>query len=457
MGGGAGRRCGRSASARTAGAVVGLVLVAPLGIPGLTGSPKAYAATVTAEPIPPVEPTPAAGSSPSVAPGGRYYVVGPGTAGQKEYLYGIAVQTLGDGNRFREIIELNRDRPQPDGGRLTDPLDLRPGWILLLPPDAKGAGVQVGTPPDVPARAPASAAEPVRVPAPEAASDRTRTSFAGYLLRLGAFGLMVLLLAVAVAVIRQRRRPPVTVASTATTPPAPKAEAGTGAATEAGGVRVGEPGELRAELGQGPDRVEVRLIGAGRVGDFGAYAWLPDGERLPGATMPVVLGRQAQRWLWVDLARTPDLLTITGTPEASGRQALAIVGQLLDRGIGVTVVGRVLGDDVPAGCRQVDTFPAAPYDAAGPGIVISGGLRGPDLLAARGMLAASDGLLVPVLVGKVLRARWSLLAVERPTAPPSGGPGTAPASTDAGSAGSEAAPPSTSGIATVVAVPGERD
>ncbi|MGW4462607.1 LysM peptidoglycan-binding domain-containing protein [Micromonospora sp. NPDC004704] len=440
MGGGAGRRCGRSASARRAGAVVGLVLVAPLGIPGLTGSPKAYAATVAAESIPTVEPSPAAGSSPAAEPAGRYYVVGPGTAGQKEYLYGIAVQTLGDGNRFREIIELNRDRPQPDGGRLTDPLDLRPGWILLLPPDAKGAGVQVGTPPDVPARASASAAEPVRVPAPDAASDRTRTSFAGYLLRLGAFGLMVLLLAVAVAAIRQRRRSPVTVASTATAAPAPEAEAD----------RVGEPGELRAELGQGPDRVEVRLIGAGRVGDVGAYAWLPDGDRLPGATMPVVLGRQAQRWLWVDLARTPDLLTVTGTPEASGRQALAIVGQLLDRGIGVTVVGRVLGDDVPAGCRQVDAFPAAPYDADGPGIVISGGLRGADLLAARGMLAASDGLLVPVLVGKVLRARWSLLAVERPTAPPSTGPGTAPASTDAVSA-------STSGTAIVAAVPGERD
>jgi hypothetical protein len=192
----------------------------------------------------------------------------------------------------------------------------------------------------------------------------------------------------------------------------------------AGPVRVGEPAELRAELGQGADRVEVRLIGAGGAGDVAAYAWLPDGERLPGATMPVILGRRGDLRLWADLARTPEVLTITGAPEDCTRQALAIVRQLRDEGIGVTVVGGVLGDAVPDGCRRVDAFPTLPVQEAGgagpadgPSIVVSGGLRGADLRVARAMASASGGRMVPVLVGKVLRARWSLLALGPETAP----------------------------------------
>ena len=61
-----------------------------------------------------------------------HYVVGSEVDGRQEYLYDIAVRVLGDGNRYREIFDLNRDRVQPDGGRLTDPTRLRAGWILSL-------------------------------------------------------------------------------------------------------------------------------------------------------------------------------------------------------------------------------------------------------------------------------------------------------------------------------------
>jgi|GEM_PF-1645407 len=82
----------------------------------------------------------------ALAPGetGKYYIVGPPVNGQREYLYSIALRTLGNGNRFREIIELNRGRKQPDGGTFTDGVELAPGWILVLPRDAKGPEVRTG-------------------------------------------------------------------------------------------------------------------------------------------------------------------------------------------------------------------------------------------------------------------------------------------------------------------------
>src|SRR5690606_28031016 len=42
---------------------------------------------------------------------------------------------LGDGMRWRELWELNRDRPQPDGRAWTDPQVIVPGWHLVLPSD----------------------------------------------------------------------------------------------------------------------------------------------------------------------------------------------------------------------------------------------------------------------------------------------------------------------------------
>lgn len=64
----------------------------------------------------------------------------------RDTLWGIAEGRLGDPFRWREIYDLNRERPQPDGDRLRQPDLIRPGWRLLLPQDAAGPAV-------VPARA----------------------------------------------------------------------------------------------------------------------------------------------------------------------------------------------------------------------------------------------------------------------------------------------------------------
>lgn len=52
---------------------------------------------------------------------------------QGDTLRGLARHHLGDASRWREIYELNRDRPQLGGGRLTTPSVLQTGWSLALP------------------------------------------------------------------------------------------------------------------------------------------------------------------------------------------------------------------------------------------------------------------------------------------------------------------------------------
>ncbi|BCB86514.1 hypothetical protein Psuf_038270 [Phytohabitans suffuscus] len=61
--------------------------------------------------VPLIPAAPAAAEAPAET--GKYYIVGSPVDGQREYLYSIAVRTLGNGNRFREIIELNRGGSSP--------------------------------------------------------------------------------------------------------------------------------------------------------------------------------------------------------------------------------------------------------------------------------------------------------------------------------------------------------
>ena len=82
----------------------------------------------------------------------RYTVV------PRDSLWRLAERHLGDGLRWRELWELNRGEPQPDGRSLVDPDLIRPGWVLRFPDDA------VGLP------AVTSEAAPAPLPAPPAPS-----------------------------------------------------------------------------------------------------------------------------------------------------------------------------------------------------------------------------------------------------------------------------------------------
>lgn len=63
------------------------------------------------------------------------------TVERGDNLWDLAGEHLGDPTRYPEIVTLNQGVPQPDGGALTDPDLIRPGWTLALPaPELAGAG-----------------------------------------------------------------------------------------------------------------------------------------------------------------------------------------------------------------------------------------------------------------------------------------------------------------------------
>ncbi|RKR86747.1 hypothetical protein BDK92_1012 [Micromonospora pisi] len=441
-------RAGRGRVIRLAAVAVigGLVL----GVGGVAALPPSAAPAV-----PVLAPTPTPTSTGS---GPKYYVVGPPQGGQREYLYQIAVRTLGDGNRFREIFELNQGRKQADGGQLTDAMMLEPGWVLELPPDAAGPGVQVGPLP----------LPTVAEPAGDADSGGKSSGGANpYVLAAVGLAVMVLLLAVLLYVLRGGRRPrtgpPLIEAAPNSPAPEPQPEsesesesetqplpvsvsvsaAVSGAVSGAGRVQPGvapatgstagsattpphddrpelpPPGrvtvDLRSMVDDHRERMNVRLLGAASDVPGTPYAWCGPDEPFPAARMPAVLGRR-DGWRFVlDLAATPDVFTITGTVPAVRRQAALLARQLHAAGLTVTIVGDAVGPDLPSGCRRVAAFPVSDSDigALGErGVIISGGLRGAELTAARGLAARTRRQVVPVLVGEVLRARWSVLVTD---------------------------------------------
>ena len=72
----------------------------------------------------------------------KIYVVQPPAGRHHESLWEIAQHHLGDGRRYREIYELNSGRTQPDGSQLTIASLIRPGWVLRMPADAFGPGIE---------------------------------------------------------------------------------------------------------------------------------------------------------------------------------------------------------------------------------------------------------------------------------------------------------------------------
>ncbi|MET7394090.1 hypothetical protein ABZS66_11400 [Dactylosporangium sp. NPDC005572] len=403
-------RAGTYAASVTAAGILVVLLTGMALLSAAAAAPSPAGSNPSPAPSSVAAPGPAPGPASKSPAGNPYYVVGTPVAGQPEFLYLIAVKTLGDGNRYPEIFELNRGRPQSDGRWMTDPLRVEPGWILMLPPDAHGPEVRFSPLPPT-----TSPAEPTSPPA--------EITGGGPLRWLNAAALVVLLLAMAPNVLRCRRRPLIAddaaqdvVEATPVAPPLVRASLPEPLPARdeleprwPEAVQVGAADELRAELDDGIDRIVIHLRGA--RGDRGtpAYAWLDEGHRLAGATMPVVLGIAGRR-LWADLARTPDVLTISGPLDACRRQALSIAEQLHGVGRAVIVVGDVISGNLPLGWHRIDRFPSVDAtEPTQPTVVISGGLRGTALRAARQMVARSGGSMVPLLIGDVLRASWSII------------------------------------------------
>jgi len=102
-----------------------------------------------------------AGTSGRGRPDDLVYIVVAG-----DNLWDLARTYLGSGGRWQELYDLNRGRPQPGGGTLTDPARIYPGWDLLIPAASPHPQHGRGNPPG-----PGGPARPRRTPAPAAAGS----------------------------------------------------------------------------------------------------------------------------------------------------------------------------------------------------------------------------------------------------------------------------------------------
>ncbi|MEU0788472.1 LysM peptidoglycan-binding domain-containing protein [Amycolatopsis sp. NPDC005961] len=121
-------------------------------------------------------------------PGSDEVTVRPG-----QTLSQIARDRLGDADRYQEIFDLNRDRPQPFGRPLTSPDRLYPGDVLQLPgshpkptPPPPAVSVVPSSPPH-----PAAAVPPATPPPTEVASPPEQGSGVSPALLAGAGGVLV--------------------------------------------------------------------------------------------------------------------------------------------------------------------------------------------------------------------------------------------------------------------------
>jgi hypothetical protein len=362
----------------------------------------------------------------------KYYIVGEPVNGQREFLYQIAAKVLGNGNRWQEIYDLNKDRLQPDGQRLSDPLNLQPGWILLLPADANGLGVHTGPLPEVsavllPSLGPPSHEVPTAAPdardstasAPNGSSDPSEIA-ATVLVGLAVVGWVVFFAyrrrnaavapspsrAPVAALIRRRAVPGHRTAG-------PAGPSGTAAGIPPGPVEAAQladlaPTELSATVTGYGVRATVSLLG--RRGGGTAFTWRPRAAGSPGGRMPAPLGEYNGRTLYVDLALAPDVVTVLGRLADSQRYARELADHLIAVGVPVTVLGDALGPRPPARCRRISELPEpGPAGSVAPtGVLFCADPPADVRRAAVDLGTRGGGHLVPVLLGDVPRARWSV-------------------------------------------------
>ena len=240
----------------------------------------------------------------------KYYIVPPATSGHAQSLFVIAQKTLGDGSRFMEIFTLNKGRLQPSGGRLENPRDIFPGWILQLPADASGPRVRFGR---LPVQSPQPASSASRRPSPPSRPVEGGASAPHFPIGWAAAGIVILaaltFAGIAGRLIRRRpgagtsRRGPSHAKA-----PGPKASLrALAAATTALDSRVVDPSWPAADYPSGP------AAGPG---------WAEDHPSFPGGSYPGSLGPDHPSWPGADQASWPRAIGRSAEPRPESSRAL---------------------------------------------------------------------------------------------------------------------------------------
>ncbi|MEN3356726.1 MAG: hypothetical protein V7637_708 [Mycobacteriales bacterium] len=360
-------------------------------------------------------------ASPAPTASVKFWIVAPERNGRKEFLFQIAERSLGDGNRFPEIFNLNKGRRQPDGGRLADPSTLLPGWILQLPPDAHGSGVHFGP---LPYAAPSDGSGPtvsgttsapaaaVVPPADGASRRRLEVGIAaGVSIAVAVFVLLMLVLSG-----RRRRHPARPLDDSG--PPARAAWPAVGDAPASAGawqaVRVGDPAPLADGAPQGAVSPAVP------VGVPAGVAVVPPAVAAEGWAVPVPGGVLAGD-AWGSAVPAGEWAAVPAEPTAESEVARGWTAAVpvQPEWVEGTVPLRAAG-----GTSLAPTLPAAPAEES----TVDGGLvewvrqLRSDPAPAAPQAAADAGW----------AAAPASAELDNDDAPPWGGRLVAPGSTDAG-------------------------
>ena len=160
----------------------------------------------------------------------------------------------------------------------------------------------------------------------------------------------------------------------------------------------------------------MRLEGGRQPPQHAPFAWTGDIEDYPDeAIAPVFLGHGAAGCLHADLVRTPDVVTVTGDPAARRRLAASFVQHLCarpNRAFDVTVVGDVLGSfAIPPECQRAGGIQQLTTDLprdSRPHLVFCAPADDHEMALLQDVVTQSGWTVVPIIVGDVPSARWSL-------------------------------------------------